>query len=223
MDGLLVGVKDTGNSTLRYKVNLTDAKSISSGAQYVTVRKYISHPSLVMYSFATPPIKLKLVEQIGGGLLIANRLDQLLWWANQKNWVAIRSYLLRPEWTRTHQCTNVDGWCIHGRIFFIPPCPWANQGGKLKLTFFFFPFLSPGRFFFGELFFLLTPHMRPGLTYRPLHYCLCTLASSLPHLPTYLPTYSPIYLPSHQPIYLCTKSPPRQWRCKSMKVLQYTR
>jgi len=78
MDGLLVGVKDTGNSTLRYKVNLTDAKSISSGAQYVTVRKYISHPSLVMYSFATPPIKLKLVEQIGGGLLIANRLDQLL-------------------------------------------------------------------------------------------------------------------------------------------------
>jgi hypothetical protein len=29
-------------------------------AQYVTLRKYFSHPSLVMYSFATPPIKLKL-------------------------------------------------------------------------------------------------------------------------------------------------------------------
>jgi hypothetical protein len=78
MDGLLVGVKETGDSTLPYKVKVTDAKSISSGARYVTLRKYISHPSLVMYSFATPPIKLKLVEQIGGGLAIANRLDQPL-------------------------------------------------------------------------------------------------------------------------------------------------
>jgi hypothetical protein len=50
-------------------------KSISSGAQYVTLPKYFSHPSLVMYSFATPPIKLKLGQQIGGGLLIVNRLD----------------------------------------------------------------------------------------------------------------------------------------------------
>jgi len=29
-----------------------------------------------MYSFATPPIKLKLGQQIGGGLLIANHQDQ---------------------------------------------------------------------------------------------------------------------------------------------------
>jgi hypothetical protein len=29
-------------------------KSISSGAQYVTLRKYISHPSLVADSFASP-------------------------------------------------------------------------------------------------------------------------------------------------------------------------
>jgi hypothetical protein len=28
-----------------------------------------SHPSLGVYSFATPPIKLKLGQQIGGGLL----------------------------------------------------------------------------------------------------------------------------------------------------------
>jgi hypothetical protein len=45
------------------------AKSISSTAQYVTLRKYFSHPSLVMYSFATPPIKLKRGQQFGGGLL----------------------------------------------------------------------------------------------------------------------------------------------------------
>jgi len=50
---------------------------------------------LVMYSFATPPIKLKLGEQIGKGLLIANHLDESLWSNNQKySAVAIRSYLL---------------------------------------------------------------------------------------------------------------------------------
>ncbi len=59
-----------------------------------TLRKYFSHPSLVMCSLATPPIKLKLGQQIGGGLLIANHLDQALWWANQKYWAAVRSYLL---------------------------------------------------------------------------------------------------------------------------------
>jgi hypothetical protein len=40
---------------------------ISSGAQYVTLQKCFSHPSLVIYSFATPPITLKLGQQIGGG------------------------------------------------------------------------------------------------------------------------------------------------------------
>jgi len=53
-------------------------KSISSSAQYVTLQKYFSHPRLVVYFFATPPIKLKLGQQIGGELLIANHLDQSL-------------------------------------------------------------------------------------------------------------------------------------------------
>jgi hypothetical protein len=39
---------------------------------YVNVRNYLSHPSLVTYSFATPAIKVKLGQQIGGRLLIAN-------------------------------------------------------------------------------------------------------------------------------------------------------
>jgi hypothetical protein len=34
------------------------------------------NPSLVSYFFSTPPIKLKLGQQIGGRLLIANHLDQ---------------------------------------------------------------------------------------------------------------------------------------------------
>ncbi len=40
--------------------------------------KYFSHPSVVIYFFPTPPIKLKLGLQMGASLLIANHLDQLL-------------------------------------------------------------------------------------------------------------------------------------------------
>jgi len=58
-------------------------------------KNYFSHPNFVSYFFATPPIKLwKLGQQIGEGLLIANHLNQSLWWANQKQWAAVRSYLL---------------------------------------------------------------------------------------------------------------------------------
>jgi hypothetical protein len=49
--------------------------SIFSCGQYMTLRKYSSHPSVVVYSFE---IKLKLGQQIGGvrGLLIANHLEK---------------------------------------------------------------------------------------------------------------------------------------------------
>jgi len=43
-------------------------------AQYVTMQKYSAHLSLVIFFFPTPPIKLKLVLQIGGRLLIASQL-----------------------------------------------------------------------------------------------------------------------------------------------------
>jgi hypothetical protein len=49
---------------------------------------------VLLYYFATLPKKLKLWKQIGRGLLIANHLDQLLWWANQKHRPPVRSYLL---------------------------------------------------------------------------------------------------------------------------------
>jgi len=48
-----------------------------------------SPPSLVVYSFATPPMKLKRGQQIPWGLLIANQLDQSLWCANQKQWPTV--------------------------------------------------------------------------------------------------------------------------------------
>ncbi len=42
-------------------------KSISSSAQYVTLQKFFSHPSLVIYFSVTPPIRLKLPKyrQVG--------------------------------------------------------------------------------------------------------------------------------------------------------------
>ncbi len=54
-----------------------------------------SRPSLVIYSFATPPITLKLGQQIGRRLLVGDHLDQSLWRANQKLWSSVRSYSLR--------------------------------------------------------------------------------------------------------------------------------
>jgi len=51
----------------------------------LTLQIYFSHPSLVNYFFATPPIKLKLELQIGGGLLRANHLDQLFMMGESEN------------------------------------------------------------------------------------------------------------------------------------------
>jgi hypothetical protein len=45
--------------------------SIFSGAQYATLQKYVSQPSLVIYFFAG---RTELGQQIGGELLIANHL-----------------------------------------------------------------------------------------------------------------------------------------------------
>ncbi len=55
-------------------------------------------------------------------------------------------------WNNRLQKNQMDGARM-GCTFFVPPCPWADQGGEPKLT--FFSFLSPGWFFLGELFF---PH-----------------------------------------------------------------
>jgi hypothetical protein len=63
---------------------LLTCKNISSCAQYVTLQKYFSHPSLAIYFFQTPPIKLKLVLQIGRRLLTATHLNQSNYLANQQ-------------------------------------------------------------------------------------------------------------------------------------------
>jgi len=116
-------------------------------------------------------------------------------------------YFFGPKWSSTHQSTNVDGWCTDGCTFFVPPCPWANQGGELKLTF-FSSFAQPRLIFFWELFFSSTPtpaQVSPtSLHLDYLHMHLGLLPPPPTYLPTHLFTYSPICLPSNQPTYLCT-------------------
>jgi hypothetical protein len=46
-----------------------EKKKDTSNAEYVTLQKYLSRPSLVIYFFATPAVKLERRQQIGGGLL----------------------------------------------------------------------------------------------------------------------------------------------------------
>ncbi len=63
-------------------------------ALYVTVQKYVSYPSLVIYSFFNPTHKSETGTVNRCGITVANHLHQSIWWANQKHWAAVRSYLL---------------------------------------------------------------------------------------------------------------------------------
>jgi hypothetical protein len=109
----------------------------------------------------------------------------------------------------THHRTNGDGWCTDGCTFFVPPCPWANQGGELRLTFFNFSLPQPRLVFLGTLFFLPLTPTGVSPTYLHLDY-LSMHPGFLPHdLPslrpaTYLPTHLPTYLLTHLPANLCT-------------------
>jgi hypothetical protein len=51
---------------------------MSSGAQYVTLQKHFSHPSLVIYFFPTPPIKLAkiLLTSKFSYLLLSNTITK---------------------------------------------------------------------------------------------------------------------------------------------------
>jgi hypothetical protein len=66
------------NFSKYYKYPLLRISSALLIIHMVTLQKYFSHPSLVIYFFATPPIKVKLGQQIGRGVWIANHLHQSL-------------------------------------------------------------------------------------------------------------------------------------------------
>jgi len=87
--------------TLKYGILGINTKSISNGAQYVTLDNKIKCLSLVVFFLAITPIKLKLHRR--RELLIANQLDQSLWSTNQKYWAAVRCNLLHSLW-EVHNC-----------------------------------------------------------------------------------------------------------------------
>ncbi len=102
-----------------------------------------------------------------------------------------------PEWTSTHQCTNVDGWCTDGCTFFVPPCPCLTKVTNSSWPFFFLSWALVG--FFWELFFS-SPHTpaQASPTYLHLDY--------LPMHPGLLPP-PPTYLHAHLPTHLSTYTP----------------
>ncbi len=102
-----------------------------------------------------------------------------------------------PEWTSTHQCTNVDGWCTD-RILFSIPVPSL-------VDFFSLPFLSPDlSFFFGTLFsprppssfFFFFVFAFETFPFHPPSHCL---PLPLTHLLTY--KFKMCYSHPHPPIY----------------------
>jgi len=61
-----------------------------------------------------------------GGLLIANHLDQSLWWTNQKHWATVRSYLLH-SFLQVH--STAGPFTSHGNMRnYVEPKPfsWAK-------------------------------------------------------------------------------------------------
>jgi hypothetical protein len=75
----------------------------SSSSHYVTRQKYFSHPSVVIYCFPTPHIKLKLQLQIGERLLIATHLNQSHYLANQQQMLGFAV----PRTNLSKLCKNV--------------------------------------------------------------------------------------------------------------------
>ncbi len=78
--------------------------------KYMTLQNYFSHPSLVIYFFATPPIKTETGTAHSWELLyIANHLDQSLCLTNQKQGTAVKSYLLHSSLAGVQLCCAFYG------------------------------------------------------------------------------------------------------------------
>ncbi len=95
---------------------------------------FLWHPSLIIYFSATPTVKLKLGQQIGGEVLIANHLDESLWWDQLDT--LLRSHIIS---------FILFSPCVHSSCAFFQPrrtqqeC-WAktiflNKTGIFKLFF----------------------------------------------------------------------------------------
>ncbi len=83
------------------------------------------HILVKLFTFlqATSPIKLKLGQQIGEGLLIANHLVESLWSTNQKYCAAVGSYLLHSFFCR---CTVLLATAICAIMPIQNPSSWTK-------------------------------------------------------------------------------------------------
>jgi hypothetical protein len=132
--------------------------------------KHVFHIQVSLFTFlSTLPIRLKLGQQIRGGLLIANHLDQLLlWWGQSetRSSSTVRSYLL-------HSFLQVHSVAAPFTTSHLANC--AIMYAELKTTnflnqtgMFFFTFLHP-------IWLVLGSHIlstASGDALRPLHQCL---------------------------------------------------
>jgi hypothetical protein len=99
-------------------------------------------------------------------------------------------YTRGPQWSSTHQCTNVDGWCTDRILFSIPVPSQAD--------FFCLPFLSPDLSFFLQLYFLPGPH--------PVFFFFFLAFETFPARPPTTPPPPSIYLPTCPSTFLPTNT-----------------
>ncbi len=69
-------------------------KHCSSGAQYVTLKLFLTSKFSYLNFFPTPPIKLKLGSEIDERSLLVDYMDQSLWLTNEKQGPPVKSYLV---------------------------------------------------------------------------------------------------------------------------------
>jgi len=99
----------------------SSSKSISSSVQYVTPSKHFSHPSLVIFTFfATPPIKLKLGQQIR--LPIANHLDLIIMIDQLETLSSSQIIFVHICYTLFGRCTTVAVACTRQPNLHILTC-----------------------------------------------------------------------------------------------------
>ncbi len=98
--------------------------------------------------------------------------NQLIIWQTCVEAAHVLEHLLQgPEWTNTHQCNDLDGWCTDRILFSIPVpsqvdffSPFLSPDLSFFCNFIFSPppsqfFFSRSKFFFGTLF---SPHPSPS-------------------------------------------------------------
>ncbi len=77
---LVNGLYPVSNSMSCFLVSISPS-AVRHILSFPAPRTFVSSNS----ADGNPPIKLKLGPQVRGGLLVANHLDQSLWWDNQKH------------------------------------------------------------------------------------------------------------------------------------------